>query len=100
MRITLSGSGGGGVDGGQYQMPMPHLITEGQITKGNQKIPMYLAQLVRTEMGLRSWQAGKGLELNLAGWEDTVRSAEIIKTPFTAAYTFAQVNQDSGFATG
>jgi len=38
MRITLKWLGGGGVDGGQYQMPMPHLITEGQITKGNQKI--------------------------------------------------------------
>jgi len=38
-------------------------------------------------MGLRSPASarGKGLELNLAGWEDTVRSAEIIKTPFTAA---------------
>ena len=40
------GSAGGGIDGGQWQMPMPHLITEGLITKGNQKIPMYvLAQL-------------------------------------------------------
>ena len=37
---TEIGSGGGGVDGGQYQMPMPHLITEGRITKGNQRIPM------------------------------------------------------------
>ena len=41
------GSQGGGIDGGQWQMPMPHLITEGLITKGNKPIPMYvLAQLV------------------------------------------------------
>lgn len=33
------------IDGGQWQMPMPHLITEGIITNGN-KLPMYvLAQL-------------------------------------------------------
>jgi len=76
-------------------MPMPHLITEGQITKGNQKI-----QCMSGAVNARKWDCarqqarGKGLELNLAGWEDTVRSAEIIKTPFTAAYTFAQVNQD------
>jgi bicarbonate transport system substrate-binding protein len=36
---TEIGSAGGGVDGGQYQMPMPHLIAEGIITKGNQKFP-------------------------------------------------------------
>jgi bicarbonate transport system substrate-binding protein len=26
------GSGGGGIDGGQWQMPMPYLISEGLIT--------------------------------------------------------------------
>jgi bicarbonate transport system substrate-binding protein len=50
---TEIGSSGGGVDGGQYQMPMPHLITEGAITKGNQKIPMYvLAQLITQGNGI------------------------------------------------
>ncbi len=34
------GSAGGGIDGGQWQMPMPHLITEGLITKGNKPIPI------------------------------------------------------------
>ena len=95
---TEIGSGGGGVDGGQYQMPMPHLITEGRITKGNQKIPMYvLAQLITHGNGIAvaSKHQGKGLELNLAkggkGLFDQLKSS---KTPFTAAYTFAQVNQD------
>ncbi len=95
---TEIGSGGGGVDGGQYQMPMPHLITEGLITKGNQKIPMYvLAQLITQGNGIAvaTKHQGKGLELNLAkggkGLFDQLKSS---KTPFTAAYTFAQVNQD------
>jgi bicarbonate transport system substrate-binding protein len=47
------GSAGGGIDGGQWQMPMPHLITEGLITKGNKPIPMYvLAQLVTHGNGI------------------------------------------------
>ncbi len=28
------GSAGGGIDGGQWQMPMPHLITEGMAVNG------------------------------------------------------------------
>lgn len=36
--VTI-GSAGGGIDGGQWQMPMPHLISEGIITNGN-KVPM------------------------------------------------------------
>ena len=46
------GSQGGGIDGGQWQMPMPHLMTEGIITNG-QKVPMYvLAQLVTQGNGI------------------------------------------------
>lgn len=66
---TEIGSAGGGVDGGQYQMPMPHLITEGVITKGNRKIPMYLlAQLITHGNGIAvaSKHQGKGIELDLA----------------------------------
>jgi bicarbonate transport system substrate-binding protein len=41
------GSSGGGIDGGQWQMPMPYLISEGLITKNNNKVPMYvLCQLI------------------------------------------------------
>jgi bicarbonate transport system substrate-binding protein len=95
---TEISSKGGGVDGGQYQMPMPHLITEGRITKGNQKIPMYvLAQLITHGNGiaLATKHKGKGIEKDLSkggkGLFDQLKSA---KTPFTAAYTFPQVNQD------
>jgi len=95
---TEIGAAGGGVDGGQYQMPMPHLITEGRITKGNQKIPMYvLAQLITQGNGIAvaNKHAGKGLGLDLSksgkGLFDQLKST---KSPFSAAYTFAQVNQD------
>lgn len=36
--VTI-GSTGGGIDGGQWQMPMPHLITEGIVTNGT-KVPI------------------------------------------------------------
>lgn len=96
---TEIGSGGGGVDGGQYQMPMPHLITEGLITKGNQKIPMYLlAQLITHGNGIAiaSKHKGQGIGLKIEPGKgkavlDKLNSA---KTPFTAAYTFPAVNQD------
>jgi nitrate/nitrite transport system substrate-binding protein len=42
------GSGGGGIDGGHFQSPIPELISEGLITKGNQKIPMYLLARMNT----------------------------------------------------
>jgi len=36
------GSEGNGIDGAHILSPMPYLISTGQITKGNKKIPMYL----------------------------------------------------------
>ncbi len=91
------GSAGGGIDGGQWQMPMPHLISEGLITKGNQKIPMYvLCQLITQGNGIAvaSKHAGKGIALNLdAGAKGLITQLKS-STPFTAAHTFPQVNQD------
>ncbi|BAZ07865.1 CmpA/NrtA family ABC transporter substrate-binding protein [Calothrix sp. NIES-3974] len=90
------GSSGGGIDGGQWQMPMPHLITEGIITKGNQKIPMYvLCQLNTQGNGIAiasKWQ-GKGVTLQLAGAKSAITALKS-STPFTAAQTFPAVNQD------
>lgn len=95
---TEIGSSGGGVDGGQYQMPMPHLITEGLITKGNQKIPMYLlAQLITHGNGIAvaNKYKGQGLGLDLAkGGKTVFDQLKSTKNPFSAAYTFAHVNQD------
>jgi bicarbonate transport system substrate-binding protein len=94
---TEIGSTGGGVDGGQYQMPMPHLITEGLITKGNQKIPMYnLLQLITHGNGiaLASKHKGQGLGTKIDQGKAVFDKLNSAKTPFTAAYTFPAVNQD------
>ncbi len=91
------GSAGGGIDGGQWQMPMPHLITEGRITKGNQKIPMYVLAQLNTQgngIAIASKHQGKGVGLNLAGAKSLFGQLKSAGTDFTAAYTFPQVNQD------
>ena len=93
------GSDGGGIDGGQWQMPMPHLISEGLITKGNRKIPMVtLAQLCTHGNGIAisNKHIGKGFGLDLAksGAADYIRDLKKAGTPFKAAYTFPRVNQD------
>lgn len=95
--VTI-GSAGGGIDGGQWQMPMPHLISEGIITNGK-KVPMYvLAQLVTQGNGIAvaGMHEGKGLGLDLTG-----APAAYIKgfsanqgRKFKAAHTFPNVNQD------
>jgi bicarbonate transport system substrate-binding protein len=94
---TEIGSAGGGVDGGQYQMPMPHLITEGVITKGNQKIRMYLlAQLITHGNGiaLANKHKGQGLGTKINTGKSVFDKLNSAKTPFTAAQTFPAVNQD------
>lgn len=94
---TEIGSAGGGVDGGQYQMPMPHLITEGVITKGNQKIRMYLlAQLITHGNGiaLANKHKGQGLGTKINAGKSVFEKLNSAKTPFTAAQTFPAVNQD------
>jgi bicarbonate transport system substrate-binding protein len=88
---TEIGSAGGGVDGGQYQMPMPHLITEGLITKGNQKIPMYnLLQLITQGNGiaLANKHKGQGLGTKIDTGKAVFDKLNSAKTPFTAAQTF------------
>jgi len=91
------GSEGGGIDGGQWQMPMPHLITEGVITKGNVKIPMYvLAQLITHGNGIAiasKWE-GQGVDLKLAQGQGIVSQLKSKGNPFKAAHTFPHVNQD------
>ncbi|MFB2919385.1 CmpA/NrtA family ABC transporter substrate-binding protein [Aerosakkonema funiforme] len=90
------GSGGGGVDGGQWQMPMPYLISEGKITKGNVKIPMYvLCQLNTQGNGIAVSSKHKGkIGLKLAGTKSIFDGLKSSGTQFTAAYTFPHANQD------
>jgi bicarbonate transport system substrate-binding protein len=95
---TEIGSAGGGVDGGQYQMPMPHLMTEGLITKGNTKIPMYVLAQLNTQgngIAIANKHAGKEIGLDLAkGGKIVFDQLKSTKNPFTAAFTFGKVNQE------
>jgi bicarbonate transport system substrate-binding protein len=91
------GSAGGGIDGGQWQMPMPQLISEGIITKGGRKIQMLsLAQLSTQGNGIAiaSKHIGQGIDLDLSRAADYIKGFKSTPTPFKAAYTFPRVNQD------
>jgi bicarbonate transport system substrate-binding protein len=93
------GSEGGGIDGGQWQMPMPHLISEGLITKGNRKIPMVLLAQLSTQgngIAIASMHEGKGFGMNIgkSGAAEYIKGLSQSGNPFKAAYTFPKVNQD------
>ncbi|MCA1993069.1 MAG: ABC transporter substrate-binding protein [Coleofasciculus sp. S288] len=94
--VTI-GSQGGGIDGGQWQMPMPHLMSEGIITNG-QKIPMYvLAQLNTHGNGIAIAQIheGKGVALDISSAADYIKGFQSTNgRKFKAAHTFPNVNQD------
>ncbi len=91
------GSAGGGLDGSQWQMPMPYLISEGIITD-KAKVPMYILCQLNTQgnaIALASKHKGKGLGVNLTG-----KGASYFKElagsgkKFKAAYTFPKANQE------
>lgn len=89
------GSGGGGVDGGQWQMPMPYLITEGIITD-NAKIPMYVLCQLNTQgngIALANKHKGKNVGLKVDG-PAFFGKLKSDGTPFKAAYTFPKANQE------
>jgi len=91
------GSAGGGLDGSQWQMPMPYLISEGIITD-KVKVPMYILCQLNTQgnaIALANKHKGKDLGINLTG-----KGASYIKglaasgQKFKAAYTFPKANQE------
>ena len=95
---VLLGNAGGGIDGGQWQMPMPQMISEGAITNGK-KVPMYiLAMLMSQGNGIAASNAVKdgNLSINLKtsspGFFQTFSQKKGRK--FRAAYTFPKANQD------
>lgn len=90
------GSGGGGIDGGQWQMPMPYLITEGLITDGK-AIPMYVLAQLNTQgngIAIAGKHQGKGLGLKLEGKKAYFEQIKAGGTRFKAAYTFPKANQE------
>jgi bicarbonate transport system substrate-binding protein len=91
------GSAAGGIDGGQWQMPMPYLISEGLITKNNAKIPMYVLAMLNTQgngIAIAKTQEGKGIGLDVSKAKDYIVGLKQSGKPFRAAYTFPKVNQD------
>lgn len=88
------GSAGGGIDGGQWQMPMPYLISEGIITDGT-KVPMYVMCQLNTQgngIAIANKHKGKnvGLKLDAKYFSDLTASGN----RFKAAYTYPKANQD------
>lgn len=91
------GSAAGGIDGGQWQMPMPYLISEGLITKNNVKIPMYVLAMLNTQgngIAIAKSQEGKNIGLDVSKAKDYITGLKASGKPFRAAYTFPQANQD------
>jgi bicarbonate transport system substrate-binding protein len=91
------GSAAGGIDGGQWQMPMPYLIAEGLITKNNVKIPMYVLAQLNTHgngVAIANKHTGKGIGLDLKSAKPYFDELKAAGTPFKAAYTFPRANQD------
>ncbi len=91
------GSAGGGIDGGQWQMPMPYLISEGLITKNNVKLPMYVLAQLNTQgngIAIANIHKGQNIGLDLKPARDYIVGLSDTGTPFTLAYTFPKVNQD------
>ncbi len=91
------GSAGGGIDGGQWQLPMPHLISEGKITKGNQKIPMYTLLMLNTQgngIAIAGKHKDAGIGLDVAKAAATFERLKAEEKAFTAAFTFPGANQE------
>mgnify|MGYP000011017232 CR=1 FL=1 len=90
------GSAGGGIDGGQWQMPMPYLISEGIITDKT-KVPMYVLAQLNTQgngIAIASKHQGKGLSTKVT---EPVAFFDKLKSDgakFKAAYTFPKANQE------
>ncbi|MCT7975875.1 CmpA/NrtA family ABC transporter substrate-binding protein [Laspinema olomoucense] len=90
-------SAGGGIDGGQWQMPMPYLISEGLITKNNVKVPMYVLAQLNTQgngIAIANIHKGKNIGLDLKPARDYIIGLASTGVPFKLAYTFPRANQD------
>jgi bicarbonate transport system substrate-binding protein len=95
---VVLGSAGGGIDGGQWQLPMPQMISEGALTNGK-KVPMVvLAMLMSQGNGIAAANAIKDGNLSVdlrrssPGFFD--RFARKEGRRFRAAYTFPKANQE------
>jgi bicarbonate transport system substrate-binding protein len=95
---VVLGSAGGGIDGGQWQLPMPQMISEGAITDGK-KVPMViLAMLMSQGNGIAASNSVKDgnlsvdLKTSSPGYFDAF--AKKTGSKFKASYTFPKANQE------
>ena len=95
---VVLGTSGGGIEGGQWQLPMPQMISEGALTNGK-KVPMYiLAMLMSQGNGIAAANSVKDgnltvdLKASSAGFFEAFNKKEGRK--FRATYTFSKANQD------
>ena len=95
---VVLGSAGGGIDGGQWQLPMPQMISAGAITNGK-KVPMVvLAMLMSQGNGIAAANSVKDgnlsvdLKTSSPGFFEKFNQKEGRK--FRAAYTFPKANQE------
>lgn len=91
------GSQGGGIDGGHFQSPIPELITEGLITKGNRKLPMYtMARLNTHGVGISIASKHQNLKVNRdsSSLKQTFAQAKAANQPLKCAITFPRSSID------
>jgi len=95
---VVLGSSGGGIDGGQWQLPMPQMISEGALTNGK-KVPMViLAMLMSQGNGIAAANSVKTGNLSVdlrktsPGFFQKFSQEEGRK--FRASYSFPKANQD------
>ena len=93
----MLGTAGGGIDGGQWQLPMPQMINSGEITNGR-RVPMFiLAMLSSQGNGIVGSNSVKKADLGMNTKGDGKFFQEFEtknKRKFRAAYTFPKANQD------
>jgi bicarbonate transport system substrate-binding protein len=95
---VVLGSAGGGIDGGQWQLPMPHMISTGALTNGR-KVPMVvLAMLMSQGNGIAAAEAVRDgnltadLKTSSPGYFAAFNQREGRK--FRASYSFPKANQE------
>ncbi|MFM8260427.1 MAG: CmpA/NrtA family ABC transporter substrate-binding protein [Vulcanococcus sp.] len=95
---VVLGAAGGGIDGGQWQMPMPQMISEGALTNGK-KVPMtVLAMLMSQGNAIAAANSVKdgnlSVDLKASSPGFFQRFHQKQGRQFRAAYTFPRANQD------
>jgi len=94
---VVLGTEGGGIDGGQWQLPMPQMLSEGALSNGR-KVPMFiLAQLSSQGNGVAASNSVKAANLGLDLKSSRSFFSDYAKRngrPFKAAYTFPRANQE------